>query len=99
MRLYLMQHALAYSSEENSERALSPAGVEQAKEHCRNAAGLYGRSDPVMLADKNDDPGRNTQDVDGPTDDSQLPLGRFLPTFSESKKDFIEEIKTSAPYL
>ena len=31
MKLYLMQHALAYSAQENPERALNPEGVEQAK--------------------------------------------------------------------
>lgn len=31
MKLYLMQHALAYPSEENSERPLSPAGIAQSK--------------------------------------------------------------------
>jgi phosphohistidine phosphatase len=31
MKLYLMQHALAYPAEENPERPLNPAGVEQAK--------------------------------------------------------------------
>ncbi|MEJ2470058.1 MAG: histidine phosphatase family protein [Desulfuromonadales bacterium] len=32
MKLYLMQHADAYSAEEDPERALSPIGVEQAKQ-------------------------------------------------------------------
>ena len=31
MKLYLMQHALAYPSEENAERPLNPTGIEQAK--------------------------------------------------------------------
>ena len=31
MKLYLMQHALAYPTEENAERPLSPAGIDQAK--------------------------------------------------------------------
>ena len=31
MKLYLMQHALAYSAEEDQKRALSPAGIAQAK--------------------------------------------------------------------
>ena len=31
MKVYLMQHALAYSSEEDQERPLSPAGIDQAK--------------------------------------------------------------------
>ena len=31
MRLYLMQHALAYSAEEDAERPLNPDGVKQAK--------------------------------------------------------------------
>lgn len=31
MKLYLMQHALAYSAEENPERSLSPSGIDQAK--------------------------------------------------------------------
>ncbi len=31
MKVYLMQHALAYSSAEDSERPLSPAGIDQAK--------------------------------------------------------------------
>ena len=74
-------------------------GIEQTEEHCRDAAGLYRGSDPVVLADKNDDPGRNTQEIDDPPDDSERPLGRFLPAFCESKKDFIEEIKAAAPYL
>lgn len=37
MRLYLMQHALAYSSEEDSARELNPDGVKQAK---RSAIGI-----------------------------------------------------------
>ena len=31
MKLYLMQHALAYPAEQNQERPLSPAGIDQAK--------------------------------------------------------------------
>ena len=31
MKLYLMQHALAYPAEENAERPLNPTGIEQAK--------------------------------------------------------------------
>jgi phosphohistidine phosphatase len=31
MKLYLMQHALAYPTEENAERPLSPTGIDQAK--------------------------------------------------------------------
>ena len=31
MKLYLMQHALAYSAEEDPERPLSPEGIQQAK--------------------------------------------------------------------
>ena len=31
MKVYLMQHALAYSSQEDQERHLSPAGIDQAK--------------------------------------------------------------------
>ena len=31
MKLYLMQHALAFSATQDSERALSPEGIEQAK--------------------------------------------------------------------
>ena len=31
MKVYLMQHALAYPSEEDQERPLNPAGIDQAK--------------------------------------------------------------------
>jgi len=52
MRLYLMQHALAYSSEENSERALSPAGVEQAKQSAHGIRRLGLEFDLIMTSPK-----------------------------------------------
>ena len=50
MKLYLMQHALAYSSEENSERALSPAGVEQAKQSAHGIRRLGLEFDLIMTS-------------------------------------------------
>ncbi len=35
MKLYLMQHALAYPAEESAERPLNPAGIDQAKTAAR----------------------------------------------------------------
>jgi len=52
MKLYLMQHALAYSSEENSERALSPAGVEQAKLSAQGIRRLGLEFDLIMTSPK-----------------------------------------------
>ncbi len=52
MRLYLMQHALAYSSEENSERALSPAGIEQAKQSAHGIRRLGLEFDLIMTSPK-----------------------------------------------
>ena len=52
MRLYLMQHAVAYSTEENSERALSPAGVEQAKLSAQGIRRLGLEFDLIMTSPK-----------------------------------------------
>jgi len=52
MRLYLMQHALAYSSEENSERALCPEGIEQAKQSARGIRRLGLEFDLIMTSSK-----------------------------------------------
>lgn len=48
MKLYLMQHALAYTAEDNPERPLSPEGVEQAK---RSAHGIkkYGLTFDLII--------------------------------------------------
>ena len=52
MKLYLMQHALAYSSAEDSERALSPAGVEQAKQSAHGIRRLGLEFDLIMTSPK-----------------------------------------------
>ena len=52
MRLYLMQHALAYSSEENSERPLNPEGVKQAKHSASGIKRLGLVFDLIMTSSK-----------------------------------------------
>ena len=52
MKLYLMQHALAYSSEEDSERALNPAGIEQAKRSAHGIRRLGLEFDLIMTSPK-----------------------------------------------
>ncbi len=52
MRLYLMQHAVAYSSEENSEKVLSPAGIEQAKQSAHGIRRLGLEFDLIMTSPK-----------------------------------------------
>lgn len=52
MKLYLMQHALAYSAEENAERPLSPAGVDQAKAAARGIKRLGLSFDLIIASPK-----------------------------------------------
>ena len=52
MRLYLMQHAVAYSSDENSEKVLSPAGIEQAKQSAHGIRRLGLEFDLIMTSPK-----------------------------------------------
>lgn len=49
MKLYLMQHALAYPAEEDSERPLSPTGIDQAKAAARGIKRL-GLSFDLIIA-------------------------------------------------
>jgi len=52
MRLYLMQHALAYSAEEDAERPLNPDGVKQAKQSARGIKRLGLVFDLIMTSPK-----------------------------------------------
>ena len=52
MRLYLMQHALAYSSAEDSERPLNPDGVKQAKKSASGIKRLGLDFDLIMTSPK-----------------------------------------------
>lgn len=52
MKLYLMQHALAYSAEEDSERPLNPHGVDQAKATARGLKRLGLRFDLIITSPK-----------------------------------------------
>jgi phosphohistidine phosphatase len=52
MKLYLMQHALAYSAEEDSERPLSPAGINQAKASARGIKRLGLEFDLIVASPK-----------------------------------------------
>ena len=52
MRLYLMQHALAYSSAEDSERPLNPDGVKQAKQSAHGIKRLGLNFDLIMTSPK-----------------------------------------------
>ena len=52
MRLYLMQHALAYSSEEDSERPLNPDGIKQAKQSAKGIKRLGLVFDLIMASPK-----------------------------------------------
>lgn len=52
MKLYLMQHALAYPAEENPERPLSPAGVNQAKATARGIKRLGLTFDLIIASPK-----------------------------------------------
>ncbi|NIP56447.1 MAG: phosphohistidine phosphatase SixA [Gammaproteobacteria bacterium] len=52
MKIYLMQHALAYSAEEDQERALNPEGIEQAKASARGIKKLGLSFDLVMTSPK-----------------------------------------------
>lgn len=50
MKLYLMQHALAYSAEEKEQRPLNPAGIEQAKAAARGIKKLGLRFDLIVAS-------------------------------------------------
>ena len=52
MKLYLMQHALAYPAEENPERALNPAGIDQAKAAGRGIKRLNLSFDLIVASPK-----------------------------------------------
>mgnify|MGYP001824005011 FL=1 len=52
MRLYLMQHALAYSAEEDAERPLNPDGVKQAKHSASGIKRLGLVFDLIMTSPK-----------------------------------------------
>lgn len=52
VKLYLMQHALAYSAEENSERPLSPTGIDQAKAAARGIKRLGLNFDLIIASPK-----------------------------------------------
>ncbi|NIP26414.1 MAG: hypothetical protein GWN81_17525, partial [Phycisphaerae bacterium] len=52
MKLYLMQHALAYSAEEDAERALKPEGIEQAKRAARGIKILGLAFDLILTSPK-----------------------------------------------
>ena len=74
-------------------------GVVQAENHGGNTASLHGSGDPVMLADQNDDPGRNAEDVNNPSDKPQFSFsGRGFP-FGEDKEHLVEKVKTASPDL
>ena len=52
MKLYLMQHALAYPAEENPERPLSPTGVNQAKVAAKGIKRLGLEFDLIITSTK-----------------------------------------------
>jgi phosphohistidine phosphatase len=52
MKIYLLQHALAYSAEEDQERSLNPEGVEQAKASARGIKKLGLSFDLIMTSPK-----------------------------------------------
>ena len=52
MKVYLMQHALAYSSEEDQERPLSPAGIDQAKAAAKGIKRLGLTFDLIVASPK-----------------------------------------------
>lgn len=52
MKLYLMQHALAYSSEEDQERPLSPQGIDQAKAAAKGLKRLGLSFDLIVTSPK-----------------------------------------------
>ena len=52
MKLYLIQHALAYPAEENEERPLSPTGVDQAKKAARGIKRLGLGFDLIITSPK-----------------------------------------------
>ncbi len=52
MKLYLMQHALAYPAGENKERPLSPAGIEQAKSSAKGIKRLGLSFDLIVASPK-----------------------------------------------
>lgn len=52
MKLYLMQHAFAYSAEEDPERALNPIGIEQTKQAARGLKRLGLKVDLIMASPK-----------------------------------------------
>ena len=52
MKLYLMQHAIAYPAEENSERPLSPAGIDQAKAAAKGIKRLGLNFDLIVASPK-----------------------------------------------
>ena len=52
MKVYLMQHALAYSSQEDQERPLSPAGIDQAKAAAKGIKRLGLTFDLIVTSPK-----------------------------------------------
>lgn len=52
MKLYLMQHALAYSAEENHERPLCPKGIDQAKAAAKGIKRLGLSFDLIVTSPK-----------------------------------------------
>ena len=52
MKLYLMQHALAYPAEKDPERPLSPAGIDQAKAAARGIKRLGLSFDLIVTSPK-----------------------------------------------
>lgn len=52
MKLYLMQHALAYPAEENPERSLNPVGIDQAKAAGRGIKRLGLSFDLIVASPK-----------------------------------------------
>ena len=52
MKVYLMQHALAYSSQEDQERPLSPAGIDQAKAAAKGIKRLGLTFDLIVASPK-----------------------------------------------
>jgi phosphohistidine phosphatase len=52
MKLYLMQHALAYSAEQDPERPLNPAGIAQAKSSARGIKRLGLIFDLIVTSPK-----------------------------------------------
>jgi phosphohistidine phosphatase len=52
MKVYLMQHALAYSSQEDQERPLNPAGIDQAKAAAKGIKRLGLSFDLIVTSTK-----------------------------------------------